>query len=303
MTAASLHIENFLEMMLVERDASKNTISSYRSDLEKFCEHTKTSIDDVKSADIRNYIFYLVRSSFEAQTIARKLSAIRHFFRYLFEEKIISDNPALEIDMPKSNKSLPDVLSESEVVSLLEEASSKDNPESLRDTTMLEILYATGMRVSELVSLKITQIKMEKNVIQPFIEIFGKGNKERMVALNSKSTEALKKYLPLRKMLAKNEDNKWLFPSKLSNEGHITRQYFAKTLKKLALNAGINPKKISPHKIRHSFATHLLNNGADLRTIQELLGHEDISTTQIYTHVANQKLKDTIEKFHPLSKD
>jgi len=301
MVANSFYIENFLEMILVERDASKNTISSYKSDLEKFFEAVKKPLSDISAQEIRIYIESLRSQSFEAKTIARKLSSIRHFFRYVFEEKLIDSNPTLEVDMPRLNKNLPDVMSESEIVLLLENAGSKSAPESLRDLTMLEILYATGMRVSELVSLKISQLKIDQNTIQPFIEIHGKGNKERLVALNSKSIEALKQYLPIREKLTDNQKDPWLFPSKQSSEGHITRQYFAKILKRLALDVGIDPKKVSPHKVRHSFATHLLNNGADLRTIQELLGHEDISTTQIYTHVASKKLKETIEKFHPLA--
>ena len=302
MPSNNFQIENFLEMILVERDASKNTITSYKSDLEAFSESVDKPLNEASSNDIREYISDLSKKNFEAKTLARKLSTIRHFYRYLFEEKIIKDNPTLEVDMPKLGRNLPDSLSEEEVIKLLDEAYKNKTPEATRDAAMLEMLYATGMRVSELVSLKTQNLKVEGGVVHPTLIIKGKGNKERMVALNNKSTEILHKYLPLRKSLMSSEENFWLFPSKQSKEGHITRQYFAKNLKKLAMSAGINLKKISPHKIRHSFATHMLNNGADLRTIQELLGHEDISTTQIYTHVANKKLKDTVEKFHPLSK-
>lgn len=294
-------IENFLEMILVERDGSKNTISSYKSDLEAFEATINKSLIEVNSSDIRDYIDQLIAKTFEPKTISRKLSAVRHFYRYLFEEKEIKSNPALEISLPKLSRNLPTVLSEEEVIKLLDEAYRDNSCEAVRNAAMLEILYATGIRVTELVTLTIRNLRVDSNIIQPFLTIKGKGNKERMVALNSKSTEILRKYLPLRKTLIKNEDDIWLFPSKQSKEGHITRQYFGKILKKLAANTGVDLKKISPHKVRHSFATHMLNHGADLRVIQELLGHEDISTTQIYTHVANQQLKSTLEKFHPLS--
>jgi integrase/recombinase XerD len=303
MTKDNFYIENFLEMILVERDASKNTILSYKSDLLEFGKFLSKSFESADTSAIREYIRSLSRNSYETKSIARKLSSLRQFYLYLFEEKIIKTNPVLEIEMPKLSKTLPYTLSEEEIILLINKAYKEKSPEGIRNSCMLEILYATGMRVSELVTLKLQNLKFTSaQNVQPFLVIRGKGNKERLVALNTKSIDILKTYLPLRKILVKNDDTQWLFPSKQSKEGYITRQYFGKILKRLAIDCGIDLKKISPHKIRHSFATHLLNRGADLRIIQELLGHEDISTTQIYTHVVNQKLKSTIEQYHPLSK-
>lgn len=302
MPSNNFYIENFLEMMLVERDSAKNTIISYKTDLIGFSNFINKPLLTTEKSDISSYIEDLVKNSFESKTIARKLAAIRHFFRFLFEEGEINKNPALEIDLPILARHLPSVLQEEEINKILDEAYKDKSIEGTRNATMIEVLYAAGMRVSELITLKIGDLKININTIQPFLIINGKGNKERLVGLNKKAVSALESYLPLRKHLINTDDNPWLFPSKASKEGHLTRQYFSKILKKLAFTLGIDLQKVSPHKIRHSFATHLLNHGADLRSIQELLGHKDISTTQIYTHVANQQLKSTLEKFHPLSK-
>lgn len=299
-------ITNFLEAITVEKGASKNTIEAYRNDLNDcMLFFSKTTIDPQKisTTDIRDYISSLFDKAFEPKTVARKISAIRQFFLFLCDENIIKDNPALNLDMPKTGHDLPTVFSEDDINKLLDECYKDTSAQAIRNAAMLELLYASGMRVSELVALKLTNLQMGESGrnLKPYIMVLGKGNKERLVAINNKAIEALKKYLLIIKEFTKDKNNKWLFPTKQSNCGHITRQYFGKILKKLAISAGINHQKMSPHKVRHSFATHLLNNGADLRVIQELLGHKDISTTQIYTHVANAKLKKTVEDFHPLS--
>ena len=300
-------LNQFLEVIYIENGASNNTIESYKNDLQNFRDFLKsqsTNLTDTNETSIRNFIQSLIKKSLSNRTIARKISALRHFFLFLYEEKIITNNPTLNIDTPKMSHTVPKVFSENELSTLLTHCYKDTTANGIRNTAMVEVLYASGMRVSELISLKIQQLQIQKNnkTILPYIIIKGKGNKERIVVLNQKSIEALEKYLKIIKSFSNTLNNIWLFPSKTSTEGHITRQYFAKLLKKISAEANISPDKISPHKIRHSFATHLLNNGADLRTIQELLGHKDISTTQIYTHVANKKLKSIVDTFHPLAK-
>lgn len=299
-------ITNFLEAITVEKGASKNTIEAYRNDLSD-CMHffSKDNIDvqSIATKDIRRYISSLFDKAFEPKTVARKISAIRQFFLFLCDENIIKDNPSLNLDMPKMGHDLPVVFSEDDISKLLDECYKDASAQAIRNAAMLELLYASGMRVSELVALKLANLQINESGrnLKPYIMVHGKGNKERLVAINQKAIDALKKYIAIMKEFTSDKNNKWLFPTKQSSGGHITRQYFGKILKKLAISAGINHQKMSPHKVRHSFATHLLNSGADLRVIQELLGHKDISTTQIYTHVANAKLKKTVEDFHPLS--
>jgi len=300
-------LEQFLERIIVENGSSSNTVAAYKHDIEGFLRF----LFDSKQADpltasldtMRSYVTCLVEKNFlQSKTVARKVSALRQFFLFLHEENFIKENPAVNLESPKLTKTIPTVFGESEIIQLLTECYKDSSPKGLRNVAMLELLYATGMRVSELISLKLFQVKLNSTDILPYIIIKGKGNKERVVALNQKAIEAIKKYLVWIGKFAKCKTNPWLFPTKQSSAGHMTRQYFGKLLKKLASQAGLNFQKISPHKIRHSFATHLLNHGANLRVIQELLGHKDIGTTQIYTHVANEKLKKTVEKFHPLSK-
>jgi len=231
MVKDNFYIENFLEMILVERDASKNTILSYKSDLVEFSKFLNKAFESADTDSIRQYIRSLSKKSYETKSIARKLSSLRQFYLYLFEEKIIKTNPVIEIEMPKLSKTLPYTLSEEEVILLIDETYKDKSPEGIRNSCMLEILYATGMRVSELVTLKLQNLKFTSTQnVQPFLVIRGKGNKERLVALNTKSIDILKTYLPLRKILVKNNDAQWLFPSKQSKEGHITRQYFGKIL-------------------------------------------------------------------------
>ena len=304
----SEYLKQFLETIYIEQGASDNTIAAYGSDLKEFLEflaEKHSAIETVTDLKIREFVQVLSSKKLSGRSVARKISAVRHFLSFLYEERVIDHNPALDVDMPKMSHSIPRVLAETEVGKLLEYSYQDTSPSGLRNSAMLELLYASGMRVSELISLKLSQVKIQqkREEILPYIMITGKGNKDRIVALNQKAIEAIQRYLKVIDIFTLVKDrNIWLFPSKQSEEGHITRQYFARTLKQIAISSGVDPDKVSPHKIRHSFATHLLNNGADLRIIQELLGHQDISTTQIYTHVANTKLKSVVENFHPLAR-
>ena len=283
-------LDSFLEMMSVERGSSRNTLESYTRDLEGFFESIK-SPETCTEADITKYLRGLSKEGLAASSIARKISALKQFFMYLYTEKLRADNPSLGIEAPKIGKSLPKFLTIDEVTTLLNEA-AKD----ARMNAMLEILYASGLRVSELVSLKTNSVRQENGEYYLFIK--GKGSKERIVPLGSKAVEALSTYLKQEKP-PKEKPQGWLWAS---GGAHITRQRFGQMLKELALNTGIDGKKVSPHVLRHSFASHLLENGADLRLVQELLGHEQIATTQIYTHIQSKKLQQLVATKHPLAK-
>ncbi len=298
--SAFLHLESFLEMMGVERGSSANTIESYRRDLADFIGFIKEPAETVSREKIIKYMSSLADKGFSARTRARKLSSLNQFFLFLYVEKIRTDNPCTNIDAPKLGKSLPKFLEEEEVEKLLEAAAS-----DTRLKCLLEILYATGLRVTELISLKKSSIRREKDDFHVFVK--GKGNKERIVPLGRKAVEALGEYLreceikteKKKKTAAATAQNEWLFPS---GKSHLTRQRFGQMLKELAINSGIDPEKVSPHVLRHSFASHLLHHGADLRLVQELLGHEQIATTQIYTHIQSKKLYDLVQQHHPLAK-
>ncbi len=307
MTENNNLLEQFLEKIIVEKGSARNTIVAYKRDIEGFIAFLsggQVALDTVTLDHMRSYVSSMSEKNFlQPKTIARKISAFKQFFLFLHEEKLIKENPAINLESPQLSKTIPTVFGEAEIKILLDECYKDSTPAGFRNVAMLELLYAAGMRVSELVSLRLSQLNLDaKKDILPYIIIAGKGNKERVVAVNQKAIEAIKKYLLHISHFTKDKNNPWLFPSKQSVIGYMTRQYFGKILKKLAFDAGLNFQKISPHKIRHSFATHLLNHGANLRVIQELLGHKDIGTTQIYTHVANEQLRQTIEKFHPLSK-
>lgn len=300
------YLDSFLEMLLAEKGSSKNTIDSYKTDLKKFQNFLgKQESTKAKSNDIRNYIIHLSRQNLKPRSIARNLAVLRQFFKFLVSENIRKDNPSLLISAPKEEKNLPKFLSSEDITLLFSTLGKSEDKEQVRLSAMIELLYASGMRVTELVTLELSSILYDQknDVIKPYIIIYGKGNKERMVAINKSAILALKKYLIIRERFFPNnrKNSKWLFPSSSTNSS-ITRQRFGQLLKELALKSGLDPEKISPHVLRHSFATHLLEKGADLRVIQELLGHSDISTTQIYTHIQKQKLKSVIEKHHPLAK-
>ena len=295
-------IENFLEVLASEKGLSRNTIESYKQDIFQLNNFFKTKDKNIKNFnvdDFKKYLFSLDDKGYEKNSISRKISSLNHFFNFLLEEEVITKNPVNQIQSPKKEKSLPSILTNKEVDKLLNEARKKDTYEGIRLNTMVQILYSTGIRISELVQMKLSSIYERKN----FFLIHGKGNKERLVPVDSMTLENLNKYLIVRKkFINKSVNEQWLFPSKFSKSGHITRQRLNQLLHQLSVNAGVQSKLVSPHKLRHAFATHLLANGIDLRSLQVMLGHADISTTQIYTHVLNDRFKKLIENNHPLSK-
>ncbi|MBP5343555.1 MAG: site-specific tyrosine recombinase XerD [Alphaproteobacteria bacterium] len=289
-------IDAFLEMMQAERGASSNTIAAYQHDLEHFFTFLQAQNQTPQSAQpdiLRRYVQSIADAGYAVKTQSRRLSAIREFYRFLFSEGIIKQNPTDYLELPKVRKFLPKYLSEEDVNTLIAEASAQN----IRLYTLLEVLYASGMRVSELVGLPVSAVTREKK----HLYIIGKGNKERIVPLNDKACLALDKWLLIRENnMRPGARSKWLFPSK-SRSGHLTRDGFFKELKKLALEIGLDPEKVSPHVFRHSFASHLVAHDADLRSVQKLLGHADIATTEIYTHILQDRLKKVVEKSHPLA--
>lgn len=293
-------IEAFLEMLMAERGASFNTREAYRRDLEDFANYLKAAPEGASESDCTGYLASLTAKSYAPASMLRRVSALKQFFLFLHGEGQRSDNPALHLELPKKPKTLPSYLEVSEVEALLKAA--HEDAKDIRLAAMLEVLYASGLRVTELVSLKRAMLEWDKAAefgMKPWLRVRGKGSKERLVPLNGAALKTLNAYLTI-------EDSKtpWLFPSQ-SAQGvgaHITRQGFAQLLKALAIKAGIDPSKVSPHAVRHSFATHLLNSGMDLRMLQELLGHADIATTQIYTHVAKERLEEAVRRHHPLAK-
>lgn len=278
------YIDIFLEALSAEKGRSEKTLASYESDLRLADNTIEQGLLSADSAAIQNYLSSLPD---KPSSIARKASALRGFYKFLMLEKIISTNPASNLELPKRNRTLPKFLSVSEIELLISSAGDIKNSTRLR--AMIELLYASGLRVSELCELPMTGILGDKLLIH------GKGAKERLVPMHDTAIYALNKWL---KMRGDNE-SKYVFPSG-GKSGHITRDGFFKILKKCALLSGIDPDRVSPHVLRHSFASHLLAGGANLRAIQTMLGHEDISTTQIYTHVNPEKLQETINH-HPLS--
>ena len=301
--AVSRHVEGFLEMLSAERGAARNTLESYARDLAdfaKFLESRGCGVEKAGTKDIRDYFASLSRAGLSARTAARRLSALRQFHRHLHAEDVRRDDPTIHLDSPRLGRPLPKVLSEDETDELLTAARSGRGPETARRTALLEILYATGLRVSELVGLRLSSISRDRR----FLTVIGKGNKERLVPLGDPARDALSHYLRHRgRFLGEGQEakNPWLFPSRSGSE-HLTRHRFAQILKELATDAGLDPAQVSPHVLRHAFATHLLDHGADLRSVQQMLGHADISTTQIYTHVLAARLKALVHDHHPLAR-
>jgi integrase/recombinase XerD len=300
-------IETFLEMLVAERGAALNTLESYRRDLEDFAEFLgSTRVSDADQDDVSAYLSDLTARGFAASSQARRLSALRQFFKFLFAEGRRKDEPTRILSAPKKRQALPKVLSVAEVDRLIEAArfdavQVHETPgrqlRASRLYTLLEVLYASGLRVSELVALPVRAALRDARLI----EIRGKGGKERLVPLSPRAQEAMRAYVALRKAEDAFAESPWLFPS-YSESGHFTRQAFARDLKALAVGVGLQADQVSPHVLRHAFASHLLQNGADLRVVQQLLGHADISTTQIYTHVLDERLRDLVETHHPLAK-
>ena len=296
----SRQVEIFLEMMAAERGASVNTIAAYQRDLGEFgvfMMRRKRNIEAADAKNIQDYLAQLKSKGRAPTTHARKLSVLKQFFQFLYAERLRDDDPSARIDGPKTGRALPKYLSEDEVDKLLGAARDQSGASGTRLTALVELLYATGLRVSELVGLPLAALSRDGQMVL----VRGKGNKERMVPLSDPAREAIAAYLELRGGFLKDgAPSNYLFPSK-AKEGHLTRAGFGLLLKDLALVAGIEPKRVSPHVLRHSFASHMLAHGADLRTLQQLLGHADISTTQIYTHVLEERLKNLVTSSHPLA--
>lgn len=291
------YVDNFLEMLAVERGAAQNTLDSYGRDLRHFTEFKGSAIAEAVSDDIRSYLAYLEREGMAPSTAARRLSALRQFYRFLNAEGMRSDDPSSSIDSPRRVRPLPKVLTEVEVELLLKAARTYTGPEGIRLVALMELLYATGLRVSELLMLPYPAIQADR----AFVVVKGKGGRERMVPLSEAALKALEDYDSVRaRFVRRPADANWLFPSR-SKGGHLTRQRFSQLVKELAAEAQIDPAKVSPHSLRHAFASHLLANGADLRAVQQMLGHADISTTQIYTHILQERLQELVSNHHPLS--
>lgn len=293
----SYMLRDFYHFLQIERGLAQNTLISYERDLKKYLMYIEkvlqiTEVEKINRNDIISYLHHLKDESLSAATIARTISSIKSFHQFLIREQIVDEDPSLHIETPKKERKLPRILSPEEIEKLLN--IQGDDPLSIRNKAMVELLYASGLRVSELISLEMKDL----HLMMGFVRCLGKGEKERIVPIGDIAKQALETYLKQsRNILTKRRQTEnMLF---VNHHGRpLSRQGFWKVLKTIAQNAGIN-KEITPHTLRHSFATHLLENGADLRAVQEMLGHADISTTQIYTHVTKMRLKDMYDQFHP----
>ena len=304
------HVGAFLEMLSAERGAARNTLDAYERDLKDFAGFLSSrggSLDAATPRDIRDYLEGLTAQGLSASTAARRLSALRQFHGFLFAEGIRKDDPCGSIEGPRRARPLPKTLTVEEVDALLAASRRAEDGRTQEEAVLaykrarlvclMEVLYATGLRVSELVGLPLTAVRGEER----FLAVSGKGGRERLVPLSETARQAIDDYLPLRRMRLGDHVSPWLFPSR-GRQGHLTRHRFAQLLKDLAVAAGLDPTRVSPHTLRHAFASHLLANGADLRAVQQMLGHADISTTQIYTHVLDERLKELVHSHHPLAK-
>ena len=314
--AVSRRLEAFLEMLAAERGAARLTLAAYRNDLEalaRFLAPRGTALENADAAGLHDYLAAMTTRHLAPRTLARRLSAMRQFFRFLVSDSTRADDPTSGLDPPRLGRPLPKILSEAEVERLIAAAASWPDEEGARLRCLLEVLYASGLRVSELVGLPLAAAQRDPR----FLLVRGKGGKERVVPLSAPARQALAAYLECRGHFlphgrqsdaktasAKTADAKmarWLFPSR-GEAGHLTRQRCGQLLKELALAAGLDPARLSPHVLRHAFASHLLDHGADLRSVQQMLGHADIATTQIYTHVQSERLRRLVETAHPLAR-
>lgn len=302
--AADRHLERFLEMLAAERNAAANTRESYWRDLRDvgaFLAGRRRALHEADTESIRAYLARLSRAGMAPRTAARRLSALRQFFAFLAAEGVRPDDPTAGIDPPRRGRPLPKLLDASEVAALIEAARAREGIEGVRLTCILELLYGAGLRVSELVALPLSAVKRDSRVVV----VRGKGGRERMVPLGDPARAALAAYLDRRTAFLpkrrKGAASPWLFPSR-GGSGHLTRRRLGQVLKELAAAAGLPPARVSPHVLRHAFASHLLEGGADLRSVQQMLGHADIATTQIYTHVAGERMKALVRDHHPLAK-
>lgn len=308
-------VDSFLDMLTTERGAAMNTRHAYWRDLADVSLYLRNEkgveIVNANTDQLKDYLQDLSQkthnkgtnnSKIAVRTVARRLSALRQFFRFIVSEGTREDDPTSTIESPKQKRTLPKTLSEAEVDQLIKTAGASGTGESVRLVCLLEMLYSTGLRVSELVGLPLSAIGEDNQ----FLMVTGKAGRDRMVPLTEPAQKAIEKYLSIRKQFIGGENpdiqQAWMFPSRTSLSGHLTRQRFAQLLKDLARAAEVDEDRVSPHILRHAFATHLLSRGADLRSVQKMLGHADIATTQIYTHMVGEDLKKTVEDKHPLAK-
>lgn len=298
---ASKHLEAFIEMLAAERGAAPLTLLAYHSDLSDlagFLASRDMMLEAADAASLHAYLASAATAQLSPRTLARRLSAIRQFYKFLVLEGVRQDNPTVEFDTPRLGRPLPKILSETEIKTLIDAARRWPGDEGVRLICILELLYASGLRISELVALPLAAGRRDAR----FLVISGKGGKERVVPLSEPGRAALARYLAARDhFLPSSRPSRWLFPSR-SQAGHLTRQRAGQLLKELAVKAGLDPRKLSPHVLRHAFASHLLDHGADLRSVQQMLGHADIVTTQIYTHVQTDRLRRLVESAHPLAR-
>lgn len=296
----SRHVDSFLEMLAAERGAAANTLDAYRRDLDDLATFLSRAAVDVAAADteaIRDWLAHQAASGMAARTQARRLSCIRQFYLFLFAEGLRADDPTTTVDAPRLGRPLPKYLSEAEVAALLDAARALEAETGILMTALLETLYATGLRVSELVSLPAAAVARDPSVLI----VRGKGGKERMVPLSDPARAALSAWCSVRDAAQpKGKASRWLFPSHGAS-GHLSRSGFAKMLARIAVAAGLDPGRVSPHVLRHSFASHLLAGGADLRSVQQMLGHADIATTEIYTHILDEQRIRLVRQHHPLA--
>lgn len=301
----SRYFEAFLELLVAERGVSANTLLAYRRDLLDVAIFLAGSnsglargvLDDATTDDLRRYLKHLDGQGMSAGTAARRLSALRQFYRFLYADGLRGDDPTAILESPRQGRPLPKIISEADVARLLEVAEKGDGAEGLRLCAMVELCYATGMRVSELVGLPLAAVQRDPE----FLIVRGKGDKERMVPLSEPARDAVRNYLVVRDMFVpEGTTAPHLFPGRGGK--HLSRQRFFQLLKDLAGKAGLDPRKVSPHVLRHAFATHLLHHDADLRSVQQMLGHADISTTQIYTHVLDERMRRLVAEHHPLAR-
>jgi len=295
-------VEAFLEMMAVERASAKNTLTAYGKDLsdaQAFLGARKNSLAAASAEDVEAYFNALSDRGLSPATAARRRAAVRQFYRFVLGEGWRSDDPSRRVEAPKKGRPLPKVLSREEVDRIIAAAAARDGAQGMRLGCMVELAYASGLRISELTALPLSVLARDP----AYLIVKGKGGKERLAPLNAAARSAVKAYLEIRKTFLPKGDaaNPWLFPSH-GKSGRLTPRRFAQLLDEAAADAGIDPTRVSPHVLRHAFATHLLEGGADLRVVQKLLGHADISTTQIYTHVAGDRLREVIETKHPMAK-
>ncbi|MCB9958236.1 MAG: site-specific tyrosine recombinase XerD [Rhodospirillaceae bacterium] len=299
-------VDAFLDMMVAERGAAANTRLGYGRDLDTasaFLIGRGVELPQAQTSDLQAFLARYADPAgapVTAGTQARRLSALRQFFRFLVSEGVRLDEPTAALDSPRQARALPKTLSEAEVVQLIKAAQGRPSPEGVRMIALMEVLYSTGLRVSELVGLPMSALRSDGTLL-----VYGKGGRERVVPLTDPARDALGAYLAVRSHFQipgqEARQSRYLFPSRKSETGYLTRQRFAQVLKELAVEAGVDPGRVSPHVLRHAFATHLLEHGADLRSVQQMLGHADISTTQIYTHVQTDRLTRLVETHHPLA--